>query len=84
MQDYLQNLTSKKPLETGHIAMVIEGIYAHQGLIIKELRPNGVIIATDHDQNEVQFNESELWHGDDYTAANLYASRRIHEELTMN
>ena len=82
IENILRNLEQKKPFGPGDFVATLEGPHAHKGLMVVEIKENGMIkIAPAPNMPTIEINEAELFHFDDYHEAFKVA---LIEEQTFN
>ena len=70
IEDILSNSEQKKSYRPGDIVTTLEGPHAHIGLMVVELKENGMVrVAPAPNTPTVEIHESKLFHFDDYHEA---------------
>lgn len=70
IKEVLTILEQKKPFGPSDIVTTLEGPYAHIGLMVVELKENGIVrIAPAPNMPTIEIHESKLFHFDDYHEA---------------
>lgn len=70
IKDVLEKIGEKKPFGPGDIVTTLDGLYAHKGLMVVEIKDDGMVrIAPEPNTPTIEIPGSDLWHFDDYHEA---------------